>query len=199
MQNPLWSVSLEPINLRGWNLVCNLLSYGRNIMNFSNKFKEPSATGLCDFTWNDPDQWNHYTFPSQNSMSNWRLNNIWIQSPNDNKIRCKQNESFSKVNYLMSKQHHGQVFFRCHLHNIYKKCHGLDYTTSIKHLELIVITTYNKRMTAIQIYHMFYFRFNIYIQKLLRTIQLLMMYTQWTQKLSPPLLDAVKVSVFLLV
>ena len=34
--------------------MCKLLSYGRNIMNFFNKFKEPSATGLCDFTWNDP-------------------------------------------------------------------------------------------------------------------------------------------------
>ena len=34
--------------------MCNLLSYGRKIKNFFNKFKEPSATGLCDFTWNDP-------------------------------------------------------------------------------------------------------------------------------------------------
>ena len=24
------------------------------MMNFFNKFEEPSATGLCDFTWNDP-------------------------------------------------------------------------------------------------------------------------------------------------
>ena len=48
------AVSPEPINLGGWNLVCNLFSYRRNIMNFFNKFEEPSATGLCDFTWNDP-------------------------------------------------------------------------------------------------------------------------------------------------
>ena len=34
--------------------MCNLLSYGRIMMNFFNKFEEPSATGLCDFTWNDP-------------------------------------------------------------------------------------------------------------------------------------------------
>ena len=38
--------------------MCNVFSYGSFSLIFFNKFWEPSATGLCDFTWNDP----HRTF-----------------------------------------------------------------------------------------------------------------------------------------